>query len=212
MKTPMATSPAKQSARHPANRAAHSSVWGRILVIGFSVFMIAAAVPAAAQQARTDGPEGSEIGEGGYPWQQNGQLFVEGMFGAAAVDIEPQGSDETVSQTDLLSGVSVGYLMEDWLGFQIGYGYIGGDQKTSLYSAGIRNLMNYDPVNAYFSLDAELYSPDGGDSRFGIAPGVGAEVLLTQRLRVGLRYQHDFIFADDNISINRFSANMQFRF
>ena len=72
--------------------------------------------------------------------------------------------------------------------------------------------MNYDPINAYFSLDAELYSPDAGDSRFGIAPGVGAEVLLSERLRVGLRFQHDFIFADDNISINRFSANVQLRF
>ncbi|MBT7597704.1 MAG: outer membrane beta-barrel protein [Gemmatimonadetes bacterium] len=182
----------------------------RLALLGMALIVSAGALPAAAQ--RTDGPEGSEIGQGGYPWQQRGQLFVEGMFGAAVVDIEPEGADENVSQTDLISGVSVGYLMEDWLGFQVGYGYIGGDQKTSLYSAGIRNLMNYDPINAYFSLDAELYSPDAGDSRFGIAPGVGAEVLLSERLRVGLRFQHDFIFADDNISINRFSANVQLRF
>jgi hypothetical protein len=73
-------------------------------------------------------------------------------------------------------------------------------------------MLNYEPINAYLSLDAELYSPDSGDSHFGIAPGVGAEVMLTQRLRVGMRFQHDFIFADDNISINRFSANVQFRF
>ncbi|MED5415254.1 MAG: outer membrane beta-barrel protein [Candidatus Latescibacterota bacterium] len=170
----------------------------------------ACVLPAAAQ--RTDGPEGSEIGHGGYPWQERGQLFVEGMFGAAVVDVELTGVDEDVSETDLLSGVSVGYLMEDWLGFQLGYGYIGGDQKTSIYSAGVRNMLNYEPINAYLSLDAELYSPDSGDSHFGIAPGVGAEVMLTQRLRVGMRFQHDFIFADDNISINRFSANVQFRF
>ena len=166
----------------------------------------------SAQQVRTDGPEGSEIGHGGYPWQERGQFYVEGMFGAAAVDIEPQGGGDDSSQTDLLTGVSVGYLMDDWLAFQVGYGYIGGDQKTNLYTAGIRNHFDAEPFNYYFSLDAELYSPDVGDSKFGIAPGVGAEVVLSERLRAGLRYQHDFIFSNDNISINRFSATVQFRF
>ncbi len=165
-----------------------------------------------AQEARTDRPEGSEIGHGGFPWQESGHLYVEPMFGAAVRDIEPEGGGTEVSQTDLFSGLSVGFLMEDWLGFQLGYGYIGGDQKTSIYSAGVRNLLSYEPVNAYLSLDAELYSPDVGDAQFGIAPGGGTEVMLTQWLRAGLRYQHDFIFADDNISINRFSANLQFRF
>ena len=184
--------------------------WTRIAILGMALIVSAGALPAAAQ--RTDGPEGSEIGYGGYPWQQRGQLFVEGMFGAAVVDSEPEGLDKSISQTDLVSGVSVGYLVEDWLGFQVGYGYIGGDQKTSLYSAGVRNLLNYEPINAYLSLDAELYSPAGGGSSFGIAPGVGAQVQLSERLGVGLRFQHDFIFADDNISINRFSANVQLRF
>lgn len=185
---------------------------GRHFICALVLIGAALSSPAAAQQARTDGPEGSEIGHGGYPWQTSGQLYIEGMFGAAVIDIEPEGGGEDISQTDLISGVSVGYLMEDWLGFQVGYGYIGGDQKTSLYTAGVRNLLNYEPINGFLSLDAELYSPDAGDTRFGIAPGVGAEVMLNQHLRAGLRYQHDFIFADDNISINRFSASLQFRF
>ena len=186
--------------------------WWLTLAVMITVGLSSAQAQDRAQEARTDGPEGSEIGHGGYPWQETGHLYVEGMFGAAVLDIEPEAGGPDVSQTDLISGVSVGYMMEDWLGFQLGYGHIGGDQKTSLYSAGVRNLLNYEPVNAYLSLDAELYSPDVGDSRFGIAPGVGAEVVLTQWLRAGLRYQHDFIFADDNISINRFSASLQIKF
>ena len=94
----------------------------------------------------------------------------------------------------------------------MGYGYIAGDQKTSIYSAGIRNILRYEPFNWHLGLDAELYSPDVGDSRFGIAPSVGAEVVITEHLRAGLQYQHDFIFADDTISINRFTARLQLKF
>jgi len=184
----------------------------RGVAVALVLIGLAGASGVMAQEARTDGPEGSEVGHGGYPWQNRGQFYVEGMFGAAAVDIEPEGGGADVSQTDLVSGVSVGYLMEDWLSFQAGYGYIGGDQKTSLYSVGVRNLLSYEPINAFLSLDAELYSPDVGDTHFGIAPGVGAEVMLNQHLRAGLRYQRDLIFADDNISIHRFAAHLQLRF
>lgn len=200
------------NATHKESRTCPTRIIKRSIAAALVLIGLAGVSGVMAQEARTDGPEGSEIGYGGYPWQNSGQLFVEGMFGAAAIDIEPEGGGPDVSQTDLISGVSVGYLMEDWLGFQVGYGHIGGDQKTNLYSAGVRNMLNYEPINAFLSLDAELYSPDVGDTHFGIAPGVGAEVMLTQRLRVGLKYQRDLIFADDNISLHRFAANLHFRF
>jgi|SaaInl7_200m_RNA_FD_contig_41_1350851_length_1415_multi_8_in_0_out_0_2 hypothetical protein len=162
---------------------------------------------------RTDGPEGSEVGRGGYPhYGAPGSLFIEPFFGAAAVDIELQETGDESSKTDLIYGVNVGYFMEEWLGVQAGYGYIGGDQKASIYSAGIRNVLRNEPFNWFMSLDADLYSPDAGDSHFGVAPGFGAEVVIHDRLRVGLQYQHDFIFADDTISINRFTARVQFKF
>ncbi len=162
---------------------------------------------------RTDGPEGSEVGRGGYPhYGTPGSLFIEPLFGAAAVDIEFQGPGDDSSQTDLIYGANVGYYMEEWLAVQIGYGYIAGNQKASLYSAGIRNVLRNEPFNWFMSLDAELYSPDAGDSHFGIAPGVGAEIVISEKLRAGLQYQHDFIFADDTISINRFTARLQLKF
>jgi len=162
------------------------------------------------EPGRTDGPEGSEYGRGGYwRYRMAGQFYVEGFFGAAAVDIEADDAD--FSQTDLISGFNVGYMTEDWLAFQLGYGYIS-DQKISLFSGGMRSSYNLEPFNYYFSLDAELYSPDSGGDNFGIVPGVGAEMILGDHLRVGLRYQHDFIFADETISINRFTAKVQFEF
>ncbi len=175
--------------------------------------ILALAVPTFADdEGRTDGPEGSEYGKGGYRyWSTGGGYYLEGFVGAAVVDIEFDNSDPEVSQTDLFTGVNAGYMVEDWLAFQLGFGHIS-DQKTNLFSAGMRSSYDLEPFSYSFSLDTELYSPDVGSSKFGIAPGVGAEMHLSKRLQVGLRFQHDFIFADDNISINRFSGRVQFQF
>ncbi len=175
--------------------------------------ILALAVPTFADdEGRTDGPEGSEYGKGGYRyWSTGGAYFVEGFVGAAVVDIEDDNSDLETSQTDLFTGVNAGYMVEDWLAFQLGFGHIS-DQKTNLFSAGMRSSYDLEPFSYSFSLDTELYSPDVGSSKFGIAPGVGAEMHLSKHLQVGLRFQHDFIFADDNISINRFSGRVQFQF
>lgn len=186
----------------------------RLLAAAAVLATAAGAWAAPPAFGRTDGPEGSEIGQGGYPWYRGpGQFYVEGVLGAAAVDIEP--ADESLPDTDttdMLAGFTVGYMTEDWLAFQVGYGRILADDPTDLYTAGIRSSMNLEPFNYYFSLDAGLYSPSEGDTRFAIIPGVGAEAVLTDRLRVGLQFQHDFVFADDTISLNRFTARARFKF
>jgi hypothetical protein len=158
---------------------------------------------------RTDGPEGSEYGTGGYGrYRSSGRFFVEGFFGAAAVDIEDEDAGVDFSQTDLLSGVDLGYMVEDWLAFQVGYARIA-NQNTDLFSLGMRSQYRADPFAYYLSLGAEMYSPERGDDRFGVVPGVGAEMMLGEHLRVGLAYQHDFVLADETIRINRFSARVQ---
>ena len=167
---------------------------------------------ADVEPGRTDGSENSEYGTGGYRMVRlHGQYYLEGYYGAAVVDIEPDDAPN-VSRTDLMGGINAGYMIEDYLAFQIGYGHIAGDTSADLFSMGMWQSMNRAPFNYLFGIDAEIYSPDGGSSKFGIAPGVGAELILNESLQVGLRFQHDFIFTDDNISINRFSARLQYNF
>ena len=177
--------------------------------------VLALAVGAWADEAetgRTDGSEGSEYGKGGYwRYRTGGQFYLEGYFGSATVDIEDDEIGLKFSENDLVSGINAGYLIEDWLAFQLGYGHIS-DQNTNLFSIGMRSLYTMEPFSYYTSLSAELYSPDGGDDKFGIVPGVGAEMILNDHLRVGLGFQHDFIFADETISVNRFTAKVQFDF
>ena len=43
-------------------------------------------------------------------------------------------------------------------------------------------------------------------------PGVGAEVVVTEWMQLGLSFQRDFVLADDSIGINRFAARLQFKF
>jgi hypothetical protein len=179
-------------------------------LVGALVLVLGAGA-ADPEPGRTDGPEGSEYGTGGYNYPGlGGQYYLEAFFGSAQVDVEVEGTDNT-SKTDLMGGFNAGYQLEDWLAFQLGFGYIS-DQKISLYSAGMRNSYDLEPFGYFLSLDAEIYAPDQGDSQFGIVPGVGAELLLSERLRVGLSYQHDFVFSDDNIDVDRFTARLQFKF
>ena len=178
------------------------------------IALLALAVGAqAATPGRTDGLEGSEYGKGGYYHKaQYGRFYTEGFFGAAMIE-----SEVSDTETDLISGLNVGYMVEEWLAFQLGFARIL-DQNINLYAGGVRSAYVNRPFNYYFSLDAELYSPgvrprhSSRDTRFGIVPGVGAEVILSDRLRAGLRFQRDFIFADDMIHINRFTAKIQVDF
>ena len=166
----------------------------------------ASAFAADPSPGRTDGPEGSEIGKGGYPYAGiAGAFSVAPILGAAMVE-----SDRD-SETDLMYGLNVGWRTEDWLGVHASYAFIL-DQQTNLFGVGVRNILEYEPFNYHLSLDAELYSPSEGDTNFGLAPGVGAEVLLNDNLSLGLQYQRDFIFSDESIGINRFTARMAFRF
>ena len=181
-------------------------------VLGLGLAMGASA--REPEPGRTDGPEGSEIGQGGYPWYRTpGQFYVEGVMGAATVDIEwEDGSLEDTDTTDMLGGVVLGYMTEDWLAFQVGYSRIMADEAIDLYTIGLRNSVDMEPFNYYFTLDAGLFSPSGGDTHFMVSPGVGAEAVLTEWLRLGLSFQRDFVFSDDTIAMSRFGARARIKF
>ena len=165
----------------------------------------------AAEPGRTDGPEGSEYGRGGYGrFRSEGQLYVEGHLGSATVSTEYENGLET-EETDLFTGLYVGYQIENWLGFQVGYARIA-NQDAHLLSAGTRSVFDASPFAYYLAIDAEIYAPTTGDSYFALAPGIGAEVGLNDRLHVGLHLQRDIIFADDSIDVNRLSAKVRFDF
>ena len=183
---------------------------GGVLATGF-LLAIAGPSYAGPEPGRTDGPEGSEYGKGGYSrYGLGGQYFLEGFFGSAQVDVEVEGADNT-SQTDLLGGLTLGYQIEDWLSFQFGYGHIS-EQSINLYSVGARSRYDLSPFGYFLTLDAGLLAPDVGDTKFTVTPGAGVDLVISEKLQVGLAFQHDFVMSDDNLDIDRFTLRLRFAF
>ena len=166
-------------------------------------------VPLAAQESgRTDGPEGSEVGRGGYPFGgPEGRFYISPAFGSGIFD---RNADD--SRSGLLYSLNLGYERDGWLAIEGGYAYLS-DRKLSIYSLGSRFDYNADPFVYYFSAQAGLYKPTEGESNFGVAPGAGIDIILNDRIRVGLNYKRDFIFTDGNTTdIDRLFAGLKFYF
>ena len=148
--------------------------------------------PAVAEDGgRTDGPESSEYGTGGYPYGgPGGRLYVSPAFGSGIFD-----GLESNSRSGLLYGLDIGYERDGWIGIQGSYTYLA-DRNLSIYGVGARLAYPTEPFVYYLSTHAGLYSPEEGDRHFGIAPGAGIDIVVSERVRLGLNYRHDFIFQD----------------
>jgi hypothetical protein len=162
----------------------------------------------AAEPGRTDGPEGTELGRGGYPFGgPEGRFYISPAFGSGIFD---RNADS--SRTGLLYSLNLGYERDGWLAIEGGYAYLS-DRKLSIYSLGSRFDYNADPFVYYFSAQAGLYKPTEGESNFGLAPGAGIDIILNDRIRVGLNYKRDFIFTDGNTTdVDRLFAGLKFYF
>ena len=161
----------------------------------------------AEETGRTDGPEEGEYGKGGYPFGgPAGRFYISPTFGSGVFD-----TPGLRNQTGLLYGIRMGYEMEEWLGIQGGFDYLS-DRKMSIFSLGSRFAYPWHPFVYYASVSAGLYSPESGDRHFGIAPGAGIDIVIHDRVRVGLEYKHDLIFSDDRSHMDRVFAGLRLSF
>ena len=162
-----------------------------------------------AQTGRTDGPEESEFGKGGYPFAgATNQFYLNTSFGSGFFKTPGLAS----TQTGFLYGIDLGFEMDQWLGVQVGYAYLS-DQELSIYSIGSRFAYTYEPFIYHVSLSAGLYDPKTGAQNFGLAPGAGIDIKINDRVRLGLDYKHDFIFTDNvTTDMDRVYAGLKFFF
>ncbi|MDA0711421.1 MAG: hypothetical protein O3B73_14570, partial [bacterium] len=157
----------------------------------------------------TDGPEESEYGRGGNPFGgATSQFYARAAFGSGFFKI-PGLAD---TQTGFLYGIDLGYEIDGWLGVEAGYAYLT-DRDMSIFSVGSRFAYIYDPFVYHVSLSAGLYDPEIGSQNFGIAPGAGIDIRLSDRVRLGLDYKHDFIFTDNiTTDMDRVYAGLKLSF
>jgi len=179
-----------------------------------SIVLIAALVclaPAsvmAEETGRTDGPEGTEYGKGGNPFGTRlGRVYAGASFGSGFFSLQGAGR-----KTGFLYGVDLGYEMDEWIGLQAGYAYLA-DRDMSIYSLGTRLCYPWERFVYSISIQAGLYAPDLGERNFGLAPGAGIDILVHDRVRIGLGYKHDFVFTDGRTTeMDRVHAGLKFSF
>lgn len=164
---------------------------------------------AHAQTGRTDGPETSEFGKGGYPFGGAlNRFYINAAFGSGF--FKTPGLNDT--NTGFLYGADFGFEMDQWLGIQASYAYLS-DRQMSIFSLGSRFAYTYEPFSYHVSLDAGLYAPRNGERNFGLAPGAGIDILASDRVRLGINYKRDFIFTDaQTTEIDRVYAGLKFFF
>ena len=170
--------------------------------------LVLCAVPTTAQETgRTDGSEGSEYTRGGYPFGTGGRFFFNGSFGSGFFDTPNLGN-----KTGFLYGLALGYEMDEWLGIQGEYTYLS-DRDMSILSLGSRLSYPWHPFVYHVSVQAGLYIPEVGSRNFGLAPGAGIDIVIHERVRIGLNYKHDFVFTDNQTTdIDRVYAGLKFYF
>ncbi len=175
------------------------------LILALSLFTL----PASADEpGRTSGPEQSEFGQGGYSFGGAvSRFYLSPAFGSGIFEKSAAGD-----RSGLLYGVDLGYERDEWIGLQAGYAYLP-DRKMSIYSLGARFAYNTDPFVYYISTGAGLYHTKNAGNQFGLAPGAGIDILVNERIRVGLNYKHDFIFTDPATThVDRIYAGLKFYF
>lgn len=162
----------------------------------------------AQGRGRTDGPEGSEYGKGGYSRVSESRFSLELNWGAAfAAEL----SRMDRGRPPLFVGATASFWGADWYQFDISGAYVLQNEQLNVL-VGPRFRTYGFPLSLNAGLKAGAFIvPDEG-FRFGISPQVGVDMLLaSERVVLGLGYALDIPFAEHGIT-NRVFMNIGYRF
>ncbi len=179
----------------------------RILLAAASLLALS---PALAQdRGRTDGPEGSEIGKGGYTPASGGPspISLQIDAGGAFTQTGPQFSPPFfVGLTGTYWGTE--YYRLDlsgaWIpnsGNNIWEGMLGPSFVIWMY-----------PMAMSLGVQAGGYVPQHGDAQFVLSPRVGLDFFVESRVKIGLNANWDIAPANFDASIVRAYLNLGYRF
>lgn len=188
----------------------HRENWSRNLLGAVAVLLCSSA--GAQTRGRTDGPENSEFGRGGYEAPgAAGPFSLEADWGASV-----QGSG-TSTGSPLFAGLTLSYWASDWFLLDVTGNYLWNNRNIDALIGPRCRTATY-PVSFSLGLKAGvmfLANPPGSGlppaARFGLAPQVGADILLSRHLYLGLNYAIDIPVGDGDIS-HRIFLSVGYRF
>lgn len=164
----------------------HLRVWGAV------VLLAAMPLPALAQErGRTDGPEGSEYGKGGYSSARGGQRLSLELDWGAAVHQEAPPLDAP-DGPPLFVGVTASFWADDWFLLDFSGAYIPDGGRVNVLVGPRFRTWGY-PLSLHAGLKVgAIVIPEVG-LRFGLSPQVGADLLMGHRENIilGLTYALD---------------------
>jgi hypothetical protein len=164
----------------------------------------------AQSRGRTDGPEGSEIGKGGYKPASGGggafslQLDAGGAFTTTGAQFSPP----------LFIGATATYWGTDYYRIDLSGVYVPANSAVDVWEAlvGPSFRFVFYPVGFSLGLQAGAFLPSVGDTRFVLSPRAGMDFLVEEHLQLGLNANYDIPLGDTDLSIVRVYLSLGYRF
>ncbi|MFN0062383.1 MAG: hypothetical protein ACKVPX_07685 [Myxococcaceae bacterium] len=158
----------------------------------------------AQERGRTDGPEGSEIGKGGYQ-RLNASRFSLNLNWGAALDFSPIGG------TPMFVGLDFAWWGDEWYQIELGADYIFNSQRVDI-QVGPRFRTPFFPVSFSGALKAGavIFAPVGA-VRFLLTPEVGVDLMIVNHVIVGIAYGLDIPLGGGSL-VNKVFLNIGYRF
>lgn len=161
----------------------------------------------AQSRGRTDGPEGSEYGKGGYQRLGGAQQFSIAFDWGAAIESDTRRYDGT----PLFFGLTASYWMTDWFLLDASGNYLLSSKKFNLLVGPRFRTVTY-PVSFVVGLKAGPIFFNNNTVRFGISPVAGFDLLLERHVLLGINYAPDIPLGDDGGVSHRIFMTIGYRF
>lgn len=178
--------------------------WGAALAAAVLMF---AASSFAQDRGRTDGPEGSEIGKGGYADPSAGLISLQLDWGGSFAQNDGD-------NTPLFFGATGSYWVDDWFLVDLGGQYL---LNTETIQANIgpkfRTPFTW-PVAFTLGLKAgaAFVGQGADDVYFTLSPQVGADFFAGDHVLLGLTYSPDFYLGANSNPNHRVYLSVGYRF
>ncbi|WP_342375663.1 hypothetical protein NVS55_30835 [Myxococcus stipitatus] len=185
----------------------HSRLCGALLSLA-----VAAPVSAVAQErGRTDGPEESEYGKGGYSRSGGTGVSLQLDWGAAVNAEKPH--RDAPEGPPLYAGATLSVWGADWYSLDASFAYVfDGGRVIGMVGPRFRTW-GWPLVFSAGLRAGAIYIPEDEGLRFGISPHLGAEVLMGARdnIVLGLNYNPDIPIGGGGVS-HRLGLGVGYRF
>ena len=172
--------------------------------------MVVAGVAVAQERGTTVGPEGSEVGKGGYTPAEGGHP------GAFAFTLDGGGAFLTKGEQispPLFAGLTLSYWDYDFYRIDLSGFYIPADNaKVWGVLLGPSFHTTTYPIAFSLGFQAGLHIPNGGSVKFVFSPRIGMDFITQSHFQLGINANYDMNFADFDLSVIRVYLSIGYRF